>query len=136
MDIRLETGTDNPSLGFLNVKVLGGDFQAELHVKAGPFIAKSTFYCDKSALNQFVIGLREMETTLKGSATLKPILEPGIITMELDNLGHLDVRGEIEEFGNGKNLQPQKLIFGFRTDQTCLGDFERSLSQLLTNYKE
>ena len=129
MDIVLMTNTDNPSFEFRNGERFGDDsgFRVDLWVRSSGLSFELPFYFEKYSLEQFIIGITEMNQTLKGNAVLKPLYEPNIVEFEMNNVGGLWVRGEMTEYTS----KLQKVNFEFKTDQSCLAPFLKDLSSFM-----
>ncbi|HEX7965232.1 MAG TPA: hypothetical protein VF651_05905 [Gammaproteobacteria bacterium] len=130
MEIVLQTNKENPSLVFQNVTRFrdSSGYAVDLSIASGAFSAIYPFYFEEYPLTEFISSLSAMDETLSGKATLKPMWEKQFIEFIAGNSGHVTVRGELLEHG----AFTQKLAFGFKTDQTCLGPFIRALKSMQT----
>src|SRR5262249_10163461 len=128
MNIRLFTHTVNSLLEFRDVAHSpGGEeayYSARLFVQAGNFSGNLNVAYERDCFDAFIRALEDMDRTLRGSATLKPLYEHDFVTLELDSTGHIDVRGELPDYSEGRFLQ---LVFQFETDQTSLAPFIKDL---------
>jgi hypothetical protein len=84
----------------------------------------SSFYVEEYSLSKFTQDLFEMDRSLKGTATLKPLYEHNFVAFTMTETGQVHVEGKVEEYSHLEN----RMIFGFTTDQTCLGPFARDLA--------
>jgi len=125
MKIKLKTNQNDECLEFCNVERFsdGSGFSATLVVRSRGFSAEVPFSFEINPFDKFIVALEEMNHLLHGKARLKPNYEEPFIELELDNLGHLRVRGEMIEYSH----MPQSLKFEFETDQTCLKPFIHDL---------
>jgi hypothetical protein len=126
MNIRLFTHTINSLLEFRDVaRSPGGEvYGARLCVQAGNFSGSLKVAYEAECFETFIRELEHMDRTLTGTATLKALYENDFVTLELDSTGHIDVRGELPDYSEGRFLQ---LVFEFETDQTSLAPFIREL---------
>jgi hypothetical protein len=125
MKIKLKTNKDDECLEFCDIERFSDNsgYSATLVVHSRGFSAEVPFNFEINPLEKFIIALEDMNHTLHGKARLKPNYEDLFIELELDNLGHLRVRGEMIEYSH----MPQCLKFEFETDQTCLEPFIHNL---------
>jgi len=125
MDIALSSNSSTAALELREIQRYadGSGFVTLLVVRSGGFAAALPFYFELPRLMEFVEALQGMDRTLSGSATLKPTWEPGFVTFELDQHGHVRVFGELRE----TTEHEQWLQFSFNTDQTCLRQFAADL---------
>ena len=102
-------------------------FVCRLAVRSRAFSAEHDFYFDRPGLQAFVKNLTAMDHDLTGRAELRTPYEDDRIALEVVPTGSVLVSGELFEHSE----HSQKLVFSFRTDQTCLGAFARQLSLAL-----
>jgi hypothetical protein len=128
MDLILRTNSDDPALALRNVERFADDsgFCAELVVRSRGYAARQLFHFDRSGLQAFVRALEQMDSTLKGAATLQTPYENHFMRLEVDKLGHVCVAGELRDYEASQHLK-----FCFRTDQTCLAPFAEELPHCL-----
>src|SRR5690348_3582945 len=126
MNIRLHIHTVNSLLEFRDVgrSPDGRAYAARLFVETGSFGGHLHVDYEKECLDRFIRELEDMDRTLTGSATLKPLYDHDFITLKLDGVGHVAVRGELPDYSGGRF---QQLVFEFETDQTSLAPFIREL---------
>ena len=118
MNVRLQTKTEDPSLEFVNLARFedGSGYCTDLVVVAHGFSARLYFCFETHPMDVFMEQLRAMNATLRGKAVLKPLFEDPYIVLEMQNLGHVHVSGELMRYGE----LTQRLEFEFMTDQTVL----------------
>lgn len=128
MDIVLAMKSEDAFLIFRNCNKFrdGSGYQVSLSMRSGGFRLETEFFFEEFSLHQFVAGLTEMDKTLTGKATLKPMWENDFVEFAMDKLGHVTITGEFTEYGSLE----QKLSFGFETDQTCLAPLRDRLIRL------
>ena len=122
MDTHLSTNTPGASLSFRTLKRYsdGSGYYTVLAVESDPFAASLPFSFEPHSLDVFLRELRDLNETLLGTATLKPMWEPQILRLEGDGRGHISVSGELL-------FSAQQLRFAFETDQTCLARLIRDV---------
>jgi hypothetical protein len=118
MNIVLQTGSGERSLEFRDLRLHsdGFNFETRLVVRSDGFQLERTFYFEPFALQAFLKGLVQLDTTLSGIARLQPLHERDYISFEARPAGHIVVSGEFRQEAEINQL----LRFGFQTDQTCL----------------
>ena len=115
MNVALSTNRQGAMLEFRDIKRFGDEsgFLTVLALESGDLSARIRFYFEPHSLKTFLGELRQMDQTLSGSATLRPMWESPFIRLALDHRGHIAVSGELGD-------ADQHLRFTFDTDQTCL----------------
>jgi hypothetical protein len=78
-------------------------------------------------LRQFLQHLRELSTTLQGSAELRPREEQFVLELAADGLGHIHLKGEAWSRARYEN----RLEFELQMDQTFLAAPIRELEDVL-----
>ena len=128
MDISLATYSEDKILKLCNVEHFsdGSGYKADLYVKSRDFSAEIPFYFEDQPLITFVANLEKMNSTLTGTALLKPLFEGNCIEFRINNTGHVNVLGHLVEYSE----MSQSMDFQFQTDQTCLIPFVRELKIL------
>lgn len=126
--VNLTTNDENKILVLSNFVGNQRDpYCCQVHLKSGSFGFIGIFYFDNFSV--FVTSVERMTEEMAGSAELREDYKDQHITLELTELGHVVVSGVMERFDNIS----QKLIFGFKTDQTCLASFSRDLRNVLNS---
>ena len=125
MDVVLKTNDPERYLALMQIARFADNsgFCCELVVRSHGFGGSMQFCFEPAALVAFHGALQRMDRSLIGSAMLKPMHEDPYIRMELLHTGAVTVSGELSVSDEATH----RLIFGFRTDQTCLGPFVREL---------
>ena len=100
-------------------------------LRAGFFHAVTPMCIAPAVLSRFAADLRELDKTLKGSATLDSSNQQSAVrfTLAVDHAGHIKAAGRYEINGN-------VLDFSFRTDQTQLAPLVRWLDSVLAEYEK
>lgn len=126
MDVILRTHNPEQRLDLLRIERFedNSGFCCELAVRSYGFGGFARFCFEPEPLRIFCQALASMDRSLSGSATLKPLYEEPFIHLEVSRTGAVTVSGEVSLLQDGL---PQKLQFGFRTDQTCLRPFATDL---------
>jgi len=104
----------------------GSGYGCDLSVVSGGFSCRRPFFFDDVALNEAVPALGKMATTLSGKCIIKGQWEEDYLALEVNDMGHVLVSGEIFEHSE----YGQRLKFAFRTDQTVLLPLARELQLL------
>lgn len=128
MDITLAHTSETSFLIFRNCNKFrdGSGYCVDLVMRSGAFQLDTTFYFEDWPLKQFLEGLSQMNESLTGKATLRPMWEKDYIEFEATTLGHIEIVGEFTSY---EPLE-QRLRFGLETDQTCLVPLVKGLKQL------
>ena len=105
----------------------GSGYRCELTVASNGFSCQRPFFFDDMAVGEAVPALRKMAATLFGKCIIKEQWEDDYLALEVDDMGHVLVSGEIFEHSEFS----QRLKFAFRTDQTVLLPFANELQLLL-----
>lgn len=100
-----------------------------IKVRSGEFSGASEFCISKEKLKEIIEILTKMHNKLKGNCEIKDYdSDAYIIIGILDNLGHVDIYGQI-----GGSHQDQYMKFKYIADQTILGNliqiFKNSLEK-------
>lgn len=101
-------------------------YRVDLWMRSGGFQLETAFYFEEWSLRQFINSLTDMDRTLTGRATLKPMWETDYVELAMTSLGHVGVTGE---FIHAREFD-QRIKFGFETDQTCLAPLRDKLKLL------
>jgi hypothetical protein len=126
--IDLRTNDDSKLLQMKDIEKLRPDgYRCVLCVRSGGSSCERPFYFDDSSFPDAVAALRTMNASLAGATTIKGRWEEDFIYIEANEFGHVFVSGEIVEYAE----IPQRLKFGFQTDQTVLGPLVRDFESLL-----
>lgn len=128
-DIILLTNTSNPFLAFREIEVFEdrSGYSTKLSVRSGWISAEYRFIFEQPCLARFVGDLERLDKVLVGRARLKPTWEEQFIELEGQGLGVINVSGDLIDHGPWQ----QRVVFAFRTDQTCLRPLIVDLRQLL-----
>lgn len=125
MDIVLQTNTNDPALALEDVERFADDsgFGCQLAVCSHGFSARAVFTFERDVFDAFRTAVDAMDRSLKGSARLQSLYEPGFIELTTGSAGAVFVSGEVVSSAEFS----QRLHFEFRTDQTCLRPLARAL---------
>jgi len=128
-DVELQTHDEIHNLRFSSLERAddGSGYSCMLHVRSGGFSCEVLFTFDNSHFPEAIANLKRMDTGKPGKAIIKGIYGDDCIRFESNDLGHVEVSGELHEHTE----RHQMLKFGFRTDQTTLGPLVSGLSGLL-----
>ncbi|ATC23366.1 WapI family immunity protein [Caulobacter vibrioides] len=126
MDVILATHTDNPFLAMTNIERYAdaSGYGCNLTVRSAWLSAVYPFHFEPYPLAEFIAALRELDRTLKGQATLKPMWEDHYLRFEGDGIGRVRVSGLLFDCGGND----QQVRFSFEVDQTCLARFVADLT--------
>jgi hypothetical protein len=105
----------------------GSGYSCWLTVRSGQFSCERPFCFDDSHLPDAVKHLKQMDSGIPGEATIKGKWEDDFIRFVSNDMGHVEVSGELFEHSE----LSQSLIFASRTDQTVLRTLIRDLELLL-----
>lgn len=125
MDIVLQTNTDDSALALEDVQRFADEsgFGCQLTVRSHGFSARALFTFERDVFEVFRSAVEAMDRSLKGSARLQPLYEPGFIELTMGPADTVFVSGEVVRAAEFS----QRLHFEFRTDQTCLPPLARAL---------
>jgi hypothetical protein len=129
MDIVLRTNTEDPSLVFRNVQRFanGSGTCASIAVRSRGWAGEQLVCFAPGQLEEFAHEVEAMDRSLRGSAHLRSGHEDHWLELAVGSTGAVWVSGELFEYAE----QEQRLQFGFRTDQTCLGPLASDLRACL-----
>lgn len=128
MAIELQTNDESKVLRITNM----APDSFVLHVRFNGFSGTHTYaHYDTSAIDLFMRDLSSMQAANQGRATYTDC-EGSELTFELDEQGHLEVRGTMKQH----SPIPQTLQFGFMTDQTCLQPFIAEITKARQNFSK
>jgi len=102
-------------------------FKCNLKVVSGHFSAAMEFWFDNGSARKVADCLETIYTDPKAEARLGFRDEPQYIDFKGDGLGHIDISGQLTDFGPPH----QRLDFAFRTDQTLISGFLEELKNVL-----
>jgi hypothetical protein len=106
-------------------------YNVDVRVSSFDFSAKQRFLLYKAGLEQFLRELEKMISRLSGSIELRDEFPEPYVKMEIDNLGHVNITGELWDHSQ----REQHLKFGFKTDQTCLRPLFNDLSRVINDLR-
>lgn len=117
--IELQTHSTHKVLRFSNVEKSrsGEEYACQLFVRSGDYSCARPFDFDNRYLQDTIIRLKQMDEGTPCSAMLKSPWEDDCLRFESNDMGHVQVSGELYE----RSDHSQSLKFSFRTDQTVLG---------------
>jgi hypothetical protein len=127
MDITLQTNSDD-TLEMRGIELLEDNsaYQMQLVVSSNGFAGNISLFIEPQQYNKFIDELDTMNTTLSGSATMKPLWEDDYIRIECNKKGQLTVSCELFEHSDFDKY----LKLSFMTDQTCLTPFIKDLKSI------
>jgi hypothetical protein len=127
MDITLQTNSDD-TLEMRGIELLEDNsaYQMRLVVSSNGFAGNISLFIEPQQYNEFIDELDTMNTTLSGSATMKPLWEDDYIKIECNTKGQLTVSCELFEHSD----LDKYLKLSFMTDQTCLTPFIKDLKSI------
>jgi hypothetical protein len=125
MEVALTTNLPGAGLTLRQVKRFadGSGYATDVGIDSYPFAASFPFSFEPFSLEQFVTELRDLDRTLNGAATLKPMWEASFIRLAGNGRGAIAVSGDLL-------WNDQQLRFEFMTDQTCLRPLITDLARL------
>lgn len=127
-DFDLPTNDPQRSLRFQGFEKLSGDEHiCTLCIVSNGFACQRPFYVDSGSLSESLRSLKSMLEMTPGTLRIGTSFEPTFVQLELNDLGHVFVSGEVCEYGE----YTQRLEFHFRTDQTVLSPLLRFLTLLV-----
>ena len=125
--IELQTHSDRHSLALHNLRREETIYTCLLVVRSGGFICEHPFTFDDSTFPDAIDRLKVMDRGNLDAVTVKARWEEDWIRITNNDMGHVFVEGELHEYGDHE----QRLVFGFKTDQTVLRPLIKDLERLL-----
>ncbi len=129
MDIIFTPDSRDPWLALKKIERFDdcSGYSCFISVRSGWLFAIYRFIFEEQALVSFIDELEQLNMSLIGSATLKPIYEQQFLELKGDGRGHVAVRGNLLEHG----AREQRVVFCFTIDQTRLKPLMSDLKVLM-----
>jgi hypothetical protein len=126
--IELQTHRETTSLRMSNIDKFadGSGYCCDLRLWSGRFYYQGPFYFHGHFVNEAINGIRQMLAGQVGEVVLKGLYEEDALWFAMDELGHVAVRGLLNEY----TVHRQFLRFHFVTDQTVLNQLLQDLISL------
>lgn len=101
-------------------------FDVEIHIKSGAFCGASAFCLSGTVINEFLVTLDSLSTTLSGSYILRDYDSDAHIVITMLKYGSLSITGQI-----GGSTNDQYLKFCLYSDQTILKEIHNFFTKIL-----